>query len=64
LPQSAYLRGMDLEKFNTLLYFAYENFNKIIPSDKMSEEFIKLCNIRNELFHQLKKSKIIFDTKK
>ncbi len=64
MPQSAYLRGMDLEKFNTLLYFAYENFNKIIPSDKMSEEFIKLCNIRNELFHQLKKSKIIFDTKK
>jgi ribosomal protein L17 len=64
IPDATKYRKLDLEKFNTLLLFAYNNFTTTIPSDKNSDEFINICNQKNELFHQLKKSNLKYDSKK
>jgi hypothetical protein len=64
IPNANHYRVQNLEQFNNLLVFAYNHYNSVIPSDKNSDEFIKICNSRDELFHQLKKSKINYDSKK
>ena len=64
IPEASKYRKLDLAKFNSLLLFAYSNFTSIIPSDKKSDDFIDICNQRNELFHQLKKSNLTYDSRK
>jgi hypothetical protein len=44
--------------------YALDNFIDILPSNKESNEFIYFCNIKNELFYELKKSDLNFDEKK
>jgi hypothetical protein len=57
-------RKLDMDKFNRLLIFAFNNFTNIVPKDKNSDEFLEICNQRNDLYYNMKKSKIPFNQTK
>jgi serine/threonine protein kinase len=57
-------RRANSDKYNSLLMYALDNFIDVLPSNKESNEFIYFCNIKNELFYELKKSDLNFDEKK
>ena len=64
LPDADKYRKIDLDKFNRLLLFAFNNFTNIVPKDKNSSDFLEICNQRNELYHHMNKSKIPFNQTK
>ena len=64
LPKSDSFRKLNKQRFDALLNFAFNNFSSILPTDKNSDEFIELCNLKNDLFFEMKKSKITFNKEK
>ena len=64
IPKSDSFRKLNKQRFEALLNFALANFISILPLDKNSEEFIEVCNLKNDLFFELNKSKISFNEKK
>ena len=64
IPKSDSLRKLNKQRFDALLNFALDNFISILPLDKNSYEFIKVCNLKNDLFFELRKSKISFNEEK
>ena len=64
LPKSDSYRMFNQQRFDALLNFAFNNFSSILPTDKNSDEFIELCNLKNDLFFEMKKSKITFNKEK
>jgi serine/threonine protein kinase len=64
LPKSDSFRKLNQQRFDALLNFAFNNFSSILPTDKNSDEFIELCNLKNDLFFEMKKSKITFNKEK
>jgi hypothetical protein len=64
LPESDSFRQKNKQRFDALLNFAFNNFSSILPTDKNSDQFIELCNSKNNLFFELKKSKIMFSKEK
>lgn len=64
LPNSSKYRDNDKKRFDDLLIFAFNNFESVLPTDKNSQKFINLCNLKNDLYYQLNKSKIEYSPKK